>query len=158
MFSKYQVLNGGTRLRLSAKAIEAWGVQSQSGNFQCIGVFWEEGELICTPESVRTEDDEHPFESVMHLSKLVRPPAATAIPIHELPSAFDLVASDRIIQFNARWTKEQKQLDLSLGKEAFERLGYSNSQPTVYVAVWGATIILLSDVRYEALRAKPILG
>lgn len=155
MLNRLPVGNGGTRIRLSAKAIEAWGVSSVSGSFQCIGVFREDGELICAPAAAKTDADEHPFESVLHLDKLERPPALPATPINKLPTGFDLVAAARIIHFDAKWTG--KQLDLPMGKDVFDRLGCSKSDPFVYFDVWGGTIILLSEARYEALRAKPIL-
>lgn len=159
MFTTTSILEGGTRIRLSARLIEAWGIGGYPDNFPCYGYFRAWGELLCAPCDLKLPDATHPYAEVIeHLQVQPLPPEPT-LDLRSIPSARELVTADRIIRFDAKWTSARKQLDLYLGVDVTSRLGWVGDHKTlVYMASGGGSLIILSAAQYESHFAASLLA
>src|SRR5579862_2075314 len=137
----------GTRIRLSADLLgrlDWWGFATDP---PCWGVFRQPGELLCAPKGLTDEHGSHPFEAVLHLASAA--PVGSASAWAQIPSGRVITAPDRVIEFSAAWTSDQKQLSLKIGRDTGRQLGWSeDANPPIYANNWGQILLLMSQQRY----------
>jgi len=148
----------GSRVRLSTSLLEMLGWTTLENGFECLGIFRRDGEMICAPEGLKTQDGVHPFQSVLDI--IEAPQASTTFRLREVPRAATITAGARVIKFETSWVSPQKkQLNLKLGVTVMSRLGWSASSPcVVYTAPWGAILLIMSSNRYGEVRNEDFTG
>jgi hypothetical protein len=139
------------RIRLSNAMIQGLGWKSVASTFDCYAFFRGRQELLCAPLNLTSEPESHPFGHVARIVEAVQNPVPV-FSLRDIPSPRQLVASERLLMFKASWTSEDhKQLDLNLGVEITDRLGWSIN-PTqarpIYVGVYANIFIAMSEERY----------
>lgn len=146
----------GSRIRMGRRLAYRWGVNSLAvDTFKCAGIFRHTDELICSPIA----DGWHGRHLCELRSDLEDEAAAPCTRYDEIllpPEAGQLVAPSRIVQFPARWTTSQAQLDLKVGKEITQKLGYAGERTTIFAITWGGHLVLMSSARYAQALDAPI--
>jgi hypothetical protein len=144
---------GRGRIRLSSGLITSLGwTAQQASSFDCYGLFRGREELLCAPIDLQDKAGDHPFGKVFRIVEAVRNPELP-ISLRDVPSAGDLVASERVIEFKATWTGDTRsQLDLNLGVDVTDRLGWAKNLRDacpIYVGSFGPIFIAMSERRYR---------
>lgn len=144
--------NTGSRLRIGGAIAAGAGLASKAEPIPCLGFLRSAGEIVCAPD---IDGDGHPFSSI--LSRLPAEEAWGESPIRlsDLPNSVGLVLPERILRFNAQWSKNQ--VDLQIGPDALRWLGREEGQESrVRVITWGGLLVLMSYARYEAALSQPL--
>jgi len=139
-----------SRVRLSASIIQAAGWDSYTSEFEFYSWFRKRDELICLPID-ESSGAEHPFYDIINIVTAVAAQAAISS-LQDIPPLKALLAADRLKKCKGTWANEgRSQLDLNLGVEVTDRLGWSKqlsaSRP-IYVAAYGRAVLLISERRF----------
>ena len=150
---------GRGRIRLSSGLINSLGWTTQQASFDCYGLFRGREELLCAPVDLQDKAGDHPFGKVLRIVEAVRNPDLP-LSLRDVPSARDLVAGERFIEFKATWTGDiHSQLDLNLGVDVTDRLGWTknpgDARP-IYVGSFGPIFIAMSERRYSAAQEEDL--
>jgi hypothetical protein len=136
---------GASRLRLGLSVAEAWGL-SEGEDLEVLGFFRDAGELLCLPAATVAARGQSPLMDILALESANS--ASTDVPLlQEFPPTVKLVAPDRLVRFQLRWTA--KQFDLQLGKELAKRISESSTPTSIWLITWLGWLVLLSEDRYQ---------
>jgi len=141
-----QIEGSASRVRLSNQVISRLGWNDFDSDFICYALLRKQGEILCSPLDINTENGEHPFQTAIDIVDTLHP-----LPVPELqdiPSTSILLASQRLSKFEAHWTSTaRKQIDLKLGKDMTQYLRRGKSHK-VFPICWGKILILLSETEF----------
>jgi hypothetical protein len=141
-----------SRIRISGATINALGWNIFESDFKCLGLYRTREELLCAPEELKSESGDHPFADVISIVESVAHDHK-APSLGDIPQIRNLVASERLISFGASWTSETRsQLDLNLGVDVTDRLGWSKQTShnhPIYLGTYAGILIVLSERRYQ---------
>jgi hypothetical protein len=150
-----------SRIRLSAGTITAleWGTYAE--DFDCLGLFRSQEELLCAPADAKCENGEHPFADVLAIVESASPLTRISA-LGDIPPARNLIAPERLIRFTASWTTAgHSQLDLNLGVEVTGQLGWSRqpgSTHPIYVGTYGGIIVVMSERGFLTAQQEDLSG
>lgn len=148
---KISVEEHGSRVRLSPELLDELGWRTYSDGFKCIGLFRRHGELLCAPLDAKGPTGAHPFQPA-HDALPPPPPEEGPSDLLDIPSSTSLLAQDRIVEFETRWTGEKKQLTLKFGKAILNDLGWNPPESRLlYALSYSFVLIILSEERRIAV-------
>src|SRR5258708_31330610 len=151
--------NTRSRIRISVTVINALRWNVFESDFRCLGLYRFREELLCAPDQLESESGDHAFADVVSIVASVSD-HHSAPSLRDVPLIEELVASERLIDFAASWVSEARsQLDLNLGVEVTERLGWSK-QPgqtrPIYVGNYAGILILTSEQHYREAHERDL--
>jgi hypothetical protein len=153
---KYYKDVGRQRIRIPAAIADNLQWPKSTLEVPCIAVFTAPGELMCADVSAKNANGVHPLSEAVARRQILRD--AEDMSLGDLALA-TFVTSNRIFDFNAKWTKEKTQMHLDLGSAATLLLGWTSDgkdNPPIFPAVRDHILFLWSRARFEELLKLPI--
>ena len=127
---------------------------SHEQDFDCYGFFRRPEEILIAPTWLKTESDEHPFKMILDVLETT---TDIAVPkLSDVPAIEVITLANRMIEFQASWTTNKKQLDLKVGVGVIRRLLASSSE-TDLIRLYPATCaeVGCGQQREEQRRGDP---
>lgn len=149
-----------SRIRLSGGIFGSLEWPESEAKIDCIGFFRQEGELLCLPSVTLDDTGNHPFADALAAVNSSKEPG-TVPSLGSIPRLRAILASERILYFQASWASANKsQLDINLGVEVTEKLGWKATPATsspIQVGAFGKILFVVSDRLLQMERYAPLI-